>query len=45
MIVRAGTGAQPRELDRRLAEVKPQLAATGLRVANFIDENRHVLLR
>ncbi|WP_426420224.1 MurR/RpiR family transcriptional regulator [Bradyrhizobium genosp. A] len=44
MIVRAGTGAQPRELDRRLAEVKPQLAATGLRVANFIDENRHIVL-
>lgn len=44
MIVKAGTGAQPSELDRRLAKARQQLAATGLRVANFIDENRQVVL-
>jgi DNA-binding MurR/RpiR family transcriptional regulator len=32
------------ELDRRLAQAKPQLAATALRVARFIDENRQVVL-
>jgi len=34
----------PSELDRRLVQARPQLAATGLRVARFIDENRQVVL-
>lgn len=38
------TAAHPGELDRRLAQVKPRLAATGLRVARFIDENRQIVL-
>lgn len=44
MVVKAGTGAASGEFDRRLAQAKPQLAATGLRVAKFIDENRQVVL-
>jgi DNA-binding MurR/RpiR family transcriptional regulator len=44
VVAKAGTGASPGELDRRLAQAKPRLAATGLRVAKFIDENRQVVL-
>jgi DNA-binding MurR/RpiR family transcriptional regulator len=39
-----GTAAHSNELARRLAQVRPKLAATGLRVARFIDENPHVVL-
>jgi DNA-binding MurR/RpiR family transcriptional regulator len=44
MVAETGPGASPGELDRRLAQAKPRLAATGLRVAKFIDENRQVVL-
>jgi DNA-binding MurR/RpiR family transcriptional regulator len=44
MVAKARTGTPVTEFDRRLAAAKPQLAATGLRVANFIDQNRQVVL-
>jgi DNA-binding MurR/RpiR family transcriptional regulator len=44
MIAEAGTKVQLSELDRRLAWARSRLAATGLRVAKFIDENRQVVL-
>lgn len=44
MVAEIGTGTSPGELDRRLAQAKPKLAATGLRVAKFIDENRQIVL-
>jgi len=44
MIAEAGTKVQFSELDRRLARARPRLAATGLRVAKFIDENRQIVL-
>jgi DNA-binding MurR/RpiR family transcriptional regulator len=39
-----GTAARAGDLDRRLAQAKPRLAAAGLRVAKFIDANRQVVL-
>jgi DNA-binding MurR/RpiR family transcriptional regulator len=44
MVANARAVARSSELDRRLAQVKPRLAATGLRVARFIDENREIVL-
>jgi DNA-binding MurR/RpiR family transcriptional regulator len=41
---KTGTSESLGELDRKLAQVKLQLAPTGLRVAKFIDENRQVVL-
>jgi DNA-binding MurR/RpiR family transcriptional regulator len=38
------TAAKASEFDRKLAEARPRLAATGLRVANFIDQNRQIVL-
>jgi DNA-binding MurR/RpiR family transcriptional regulator len=43
-MARVGTAAKASELDRKLAEARPRLAATGLRVANFIDQNRQIVL-
>jgi DNA-binding MurR/RpiR family transcriptional regulator len=41
---RGKAAARESELDRKLAEARPRLAATGLRVANFIDQNRQIVL-
>jgi DNA-binding MurR/RpiR family transcriptional regulator len=42
--VTAASLAYPPELERMLERAMPQLAATGLRVAKFIGENRQVVL-
>jgi DNA-binding MurR/RpiR family transcriptional regulator len=43
-MARVETAAKASEFDRKLAEARPRLAATGLRVANFIDQNRQIVL-
>jgi DNA-binding MurR/RpiR family transcriptional regulator len=43
-MARVETAAKASELDRKLAEARPRLAAAGLRVANFIDQNRQIVL-
>jgi DNA-binding MurR/RpiR family transcriptional regulator len=43
-MAREETSSKASELDRKLAETRPRLAATGLRVANFIDQNRQIVL-
>jgi DNA-binding MurR/RpiR family transcriptional regulator len=44
MAANAGVTAPSSEFDRKLAQAKLKLAATGLRVVRFIDENRQIVL-